>query len=88
MLRARTIGLGMGALTLFTAAPAMAAEINSGDTAWIIVGDGPGAVHDAARPGTVLCRPGAQPGSVLSVIMQCVMASRAWRSDAVDGGWL
>ena len=37
MLRARTIGLGMGALTLFAAVPAMAAEINSGDTAWIIV---------------------------------------------------
>jgi ammonium transporter, Amt family len=72
MLRARTIGLGMGALTLFAAVPAMAAEINSGDTAWIIVATA--LVLFMSLPGLALFYAGlVRAGSVLSVIMQCVM---------------
>ena len=98
MLRARTIGLGIGALTLFTAAPAMAAEINSGDTAWIIVATA--LVLFMTLPGLALFYAGlVRAGSVLSVIMQCVMiaciASVLWMvvgyslafGDSV-GGWI
>ena len=98
MLRARTIGLGIGALTLFTAAPAMAAEINSGDTAWIIVATA--LVLFMTLPGLALFYAGlVRAGSVLSVIMQCVMiaciASVLWMvvgyslafGDSV-GGWV
>ena len=98
MLRARTIGLGMGALTLFAAAPAMAAEINSGDTAWIIVATA--LVLFMTLPGLALFYAGlVRAGSVLSVIMQCLMiaciASVLWMvvgyslafGDSV-GGWI
>ena len=98
MLRARMIGLGMGALTLFSAAPAIAAEINSGDTAWIIVATA--LVLFMTLPGLALFYAGlVRAGSVLSVIMQCVMiaciASVLWMvvgyslafGDSV-GGWI
>ena len=72
MLRAMTFGLCTGAPALFAATPAMAAELNSGDTAWIIVATA--LVLFMTLPGLALFYAGlVRAGSVLSVIMQCLM---------------
>ncbi len=98
MLRAMTFGLCTGAPALFAATPAMAAELNSGDTAWIIVATA--LVLFMTLPGLALFYAGlVRAGSVLSVIMQCLMiaciASLLWMvvgyslafGDSV-GGWI
>lgn len=72
MTRARLIGLFSIPAMLMAATPALADEINSGDTAWVIMATA--LVLFMTLPGLALFYAGlVRAGSVLSVIMQCVM---------------